>query len=119
MRRQKPTYRARCTHPGCNETSHYEFERKSDLKEVLPKLKEWKCSRHSRPDEVMSPNEWNKEVAVVSEMVMRTDGVTPLGLFWNFGKYRNGFISGPGFKAWAKDFPVGTVLTVTARIKLP
>lgn len=38
-----------------------------------------------------------------------------LGLF--FGN--QGFVYGPGFRAFAKDFPAGTVLRVTAEVILP
>ena len=38
------------------------------------------------------------------------------GLFWD---KRQGFTYGPGFKAYASDFPPGTKLIVTARIELP
>jgi len=34
-----------------------------------------------------------------------------------FGNF--GFVSGPGFKAYAKDFPPGARLIITARIELP
>jgi hypothetical protein len=37
------------------------------------------------------------------------------GRFWN----HQGFLSGPGFKVWAKDFPAGSRLIVTARVELP
>lgn len=44
------------------------------------------------------------------------------GLFWRAEgqeKGGNGFVFGNGFKAFAKDFPAGTRLTVTARVELP
>ncbi len=40
---------------------------------------------------------------------------TSIGLYWG----HSGFMFGPGFKAWAKDFPVGTRIRVTAEITLP
>jgi hypothetical protein len=41
----------------------------------------------------------------------------PYGLFWS--KARSGLTSGPGFKAFAVDFPAGTILRVTAEIIFP
>ncbi|AYD83936.1 hypothetical protein SEA_GETALONG_76 [Gordonia phage Getalong] len=41
--------------------------------------------------------------------------VEPYGKFWA----RHGFVTGPGFKAWADDFPAGTTLIVTAEVVLP
>lgn len=41
---------------------------------------------------------------------------SPAGKFFD-GHY--GFVSGPGFKAWAEDYPVGTILEVIATIQLP
>jgi hypothetical protein len=37
-------------------------------------------------------------------------------LFWNTG---SGFIYGSGYKAFADDFPEGTILRITAEIILP
>jgi hypothetical protein len=36
-------------------------------------------------------------------------------MYWD----RSGFVYGPGFKAFADDFPEGTQLVVTARIVMP
>ncbi|MFK5282653.1 hypothetical protein ACI3PL_24120, partial [Lacticaseibacillus paracasei] len=38
------------------------------------------------------------------------------GMYWDSGSE---FAHGPGFKAWAADFPEGTRLIVTVRIETP
>lgn len=50
------------------------------------------------------------------------DGRKLLGLYWgpeNAESGRAGVVSGPGFRAYANDFPPGTRLIVTARVDLP
>lgn len=49
-----------------------------------------------------------------------------LGLFWvkesrlvENNPSGNGFVWGPGFKAYAKDFPEGTRVTITAEVLVP
>ena len=40
----------------------------------------------------------------------------PHGNYWGVDKAVCGFIHGPGFKAYACDFPVGTRIKITAEI---
>lgn len=41
--------------------------------------------------------------------------VETYGKFWE----HQGLVTGPGFKAWADDFPEGTTLVVTVEAVLP
>lgn len=103
----------RCAHEGCSERVTYRYETLRDLKSSF-ELKHygggngWLCTRHSRPNELLSLE--NTETCV--EMVSRQE---------DHGRYFGtaGFVSGPGFKLFADDFPAGTKLIVTARIELP
>ncbi|OBC14076.1 hypothetical protein A5784_30710 [Mycobacterium sp. 852013-50091_SCH5140682] len=76
----------------------------------------WKCSRHANPEQVLSVH--NLEVTHVTEPSAeefsdRTGNL--IGTYWG----SSGYIWGPGFRAWSKDFPPGTQLVITARAVLP
>lgn len=105
----KTSASVKCTEPGCGEWAHFAYDTREDAAEDYAKRREWKCTRHRRPDEVLSVE--RKETKV--EMVNTT---RKTGLYWSGS---HGFTFGPGFKAWSKDFPEGTKLIVTARIELP
>ncbi|MFU0240392.1 hypothetical protein ACKI1J_32225 [Streptomyces scabiei] len=88
--------------------------------------REWKCPRHSAPDEWLTTS--NRETTAVLELQPRyLDATRPggerrlLGYFWGAPGQQasRGSVSGPGFKALADNFPPGTRLTVTATISLP
>lgn len=99
------TYRVRCAEPECREIGFFEYERASDKPPG-----DWRCSRHVRPDDVLS---------AASPVRSRVLTVVELdhGLFWHDGsRVGSGFEYGPGFRAWARDFPPGTTLTITAVI---
>ena len=110
----KRTVRFRCAHEGCEEYAHYEADNREDsirLQTTYGNGK-WLCTRHSRPNEVLSAE--NTET-VHTMKVFQKD----YGRFWGVDQAISGFTYGPGFKAFAKDFPEGTVIEVTARIILP
>lgn len=102
----------RCGHPDCNETVTYRYSTLRDRKDSFEMRcyspDKWRCTRHSRPDEVLSESNPSTEAVLVVNQGTH-------GLY--FGK--QGLVFGPGFKAFAKDFPPGTRLIVTARIELP
>jgi hypothetical protein len=104
--------RFKCAHEGCDEHVTYRYDTLRDLKSSFELKhygeKGWRCVRHSRPDEVLSAE--NVETRI--EIVNREE---------SHGRYfgSSGFVSGPGFKVFAKDFPPGTKLIVTARVELP
>ncbi|WP_175777600.1 hypothetical protein [Burkholderia anthina] len=102
-----------CAHGGCGETVTYRFDTRRDLVSSY-ELKHysggrWKCLRHSDPDRVLTVENLETRHELVSTRSEHG------GLY--FGG--QGFISGPGFLLYAKDFPAGTKLIVTARIELP
>lgn len=70
--------------------------------------RQWRCVRHSQPDEVLSPQNRTRITEVVSRQAQN-------GRY--FGNW--GFLSGLGYKVFADDLPPGTVLRVTAEIILP
>ena len=80
----------------------------------------WRCSRHDRPNEVLSiQNQKIESITQPSQTGYTEVGYerrrVATGVYWG----HTGFLYGPGFKAWAADFPVGTRLKVTAEIILP
>jgi len=107
MSRQKYFVRRHCAHEGCQESARYEYDTLRDRAESERRNagKPWHCVRHSSPDSVLSAG---KETSVTLVNV-RTDN----GLFWNGTR---GFVYGPGFKAFAVDFPEGAKLIVTAKV---
>lgn len=112
----KTTARAVCHHPGCNESTVYSYDSKKEAREGYKWRERWMCVRHSKPDDVLSESNMERTTTLEAKPVMTCRGDKVLGLFWNGS---NGFAHGPGFKAFAKDFPEGTKLIVTARIELP
>lgn len=98
-----------CAHPGCPEVANYESHTRSEQAETQRRYYgKWRCVRHSQPQEVLGPG----NLLIVHEETSRQE---PHGRYWG----HSGFQYGPGFKAFAKDFPAGTVLRVTAEIILP
>jgi hypothetical protein len=132
MARREYTFTKRCTHEGgCPEAGFYAYDTRREQGEAMVRYRKegWLCSRHSRPDEVLSIE--SPVVEAVLESYETDFGTDPSSRtykrhrFWTTPervaekKGGNGFSYGPGFKAFAKDFPVGTRLTVTARVELP
>lgn len=101
-----------CGHPGCRETAIYRYATRRDLVESFEQKHysngRWRCIRHSRPNEVLGNG--NSETRYELVVEQRLHGK----FFGNFG-----FISGPGFKAFADDFPPGTKVIVSARLVMP
>ena len=111
MAKREWSLRKPCVHPGCTEVARYTYATRRDLETSYEIKHEFRCTRHSKPAEVLSVENMTTEVVMVSK---KSDGCGD-HLFWE----RNGFQHGPGFKAWANDFPEGTRLIVTARIEFP
>lgn len=120
---RRRTHRQTCTHTGCHAYRDIEYTARRDLDTIS---RTWKCTKHDKPDEYLTPD--NQEQTVILELhpKYRTgyDGKpTLLGNYWGPegepGKAHHGVESGPGFWADAKNFPPGTRLLVTARIELP
>lgn len=106
----------RCAADGCRETAYYEHatQREAAESRAWRAKHPYRCLRHTRPDEVLSEDiaERVGTLTVVEEKH---------GRYWRGegDKFGSGSASGPGFKAFAKDFPPGTRLIVTARIEMP
>lgn len=103
--------RRRCAHEGCREWSIVNYEYKRDYADAVRREKgqpPWRCTRHAKPEEVLSEHNLERSTELISDQLDH-------GRFWG----SHGFIYGPGFKVWAKDFPPGTTLVITARIVLP
>lgn len=107
-------FRATCGHAGCTEFARYEADNRKHYIDLSNRYGngQWLCVRHSRPNEVLSQT----DTKVVNEMkVIESRGA----LYWGKETASSGFAHGPGFKAFAGDFPEGTVLRITAEIITP
>lgn len=110
----KGTVRFKCGHEGCNEFAIYDtYDRKHSI-ELQKRYGngKWRCSRHSHPEEVLS-------LTNLSRTKVLTAFKEPSGLYWGQEKGSSGFTFGPGFKAYADDFPEGTIIEIIATIRLP
>lgn len=101
----------RCHHAGCPESTFLRYESRKEVREGYAYRSKWMCSRHTKPESVLTPENPSISVKIekVNKKVMSEPGKV-LGMFWDGS---NGFASGTGFKAWAKDFPEGAILTIT------
>lgn len=102
--------RFNCAADGCNEYSRFADVTRKDQEQTYRNYGngKWRCVRHSREEEVLSVSNHLRIFEIASE-------AKSSGIYWG----NMGFTHGPGFKAFAEDFPVGTVLKVTAEIILP
>lgn len=112
MSKRSYPLRFECKHAGCKESTTYRFDTLRDLRGSF-ELKHygkdgWLCIRHQRPDEVLSSD----NPQIVTELINEEH---EHGRF--LGNRR--FVYGPGFKAFAQDFPPGTRLLITARVEFP
>lgn len=110
-----------CDEKGCNERAHYSYRtlaEQRDGQHFRKGMKPWKCSRHNRPEQVLTPS--NRERTHVAVAEFGKGEYIKDKLFWTGeGDLTSGFTFGPGFKAYAEDFPPGTRLVITARIEMP
>lgn len=103
--------RKQCEHEGCKVSVSYSFSSHRMMVSSSEYKSKYYCMRHTNMSEILSGVITTTEVVLIANQL---NGIK--GLFWNG---ESGFISGPGFKAWADDFPAGTSLVVTARILPP
>ncbi len=112
-----------CNHEGCNDRVHFSYRTLAEQREGYA----WRaksphfCPRHRHPEQVLTPTNLERQQVCVAKF---GDGPYIADkLFWTGdgadGTLTSGFTFGPGFKAYAKDFPPGTRLVITARIELP
>lgn len=116
MSRREYTIRFKCAEDGCGEWYYGVAASRRDEADTRAwyAKRPWRCVRHAKPDEVLSADNLERVTVRVSGKSKRYPNLPDL--FWDDG---SGFEYGPGFKAYAKDFPPGTRLIVTARIELP
>jgi hypothetical protein len=111
--------RFECSRAGCKEVANYEAHTRAEQTRLYQKYGngKWLCIRHDRPNTVLGPDNASlvHEVAC-SEHFYQGHSI---GLYWGEGGGASGFVFGPGFRAFAKDFPTGTRLRVTAEILPP
>lgn len=107
----RTTVYATCNHPGCSENAFWVFDSRKEAAEHYPTRKKWMCLRHASSDRLLSIEHPNKVFSEVSTVGEGCNGKRYWGCM--------GILSGPGFLAYADDFPTGTKITVTATIQLP
>jgi hypothetical protein len=102
----------KCGVAGCAKSVTYRYETRRDLESSFElrnySAGRWLCDRHRAPHEMLSLD--NAETVVTIECEQRPHG----RFFGNFG-----IIHGPGFRAYAEDFPAGTRIIVSAKLVLP
>jgi len=111
-----------CADQPCRETITYRHQTRADEAASVKDQRErpWKCARHSKPSEVLGPD--RQTITSVMTVVPRPGAVRrepPLiwaAPGWHF---RSDKADGPGFMAFAGDWPEGTQLEITARILPP
>jgi hypothetical protein len=111
MSRRPRIGRYQCSHPGCAEVYRYEIMDRAHALSVdrTHGGGQYKCIRHSRPDEVLSADNMKRSVDWTNDQKEH-------GRYWASA---SGFVSGPGFKVFSEDWPAGTILRVTAEIITP
>ncbi|NTG00047.1 hypothetical protein G6L30_07925 [Agrobacterium rhizogenes] len=114
MSRPYGIFRATCAHPGCADFARYEADNRKHYIELERSygFGKYRCVRHANPDVVLS-SENNRTIAELTVFEQ------PHGLYWGKDKAQGGFEYGLGYKAFAEDFPPGTILRVTAEVILP
>ena len=117
MARKRQTASARCSHPGCKEWSYFEYDSRQDARAGERTRASWKCVRHRKPDELLSLTNTRREVVLT---VKPGEGRISDHHFWaTSARLNSGLQYGPGFRALAGDFPLGTRLRITAEILPP
>jgi hypothetical protein len=124
MARREYYHRPQCAHEGCAERALYVFGTRREQSETVESLRRrggWRCVRHTKPDDVLATDAPARETTLVS-YEKDYGQLTGVKRFWRrqgTDESGNGFVYGPGFKAFAGDFPAGTRLVVSARIEPP
>jgi hypothetical protein len=116
MARREHILRKNCVHEACKEVGVWSYERQKDLVASFENRNEYRCVRHSRPNEVLGDGQTTIESVRVSYRGPADR------LYWGVPpdfKNGSGFIYGPGFKAFAQDFPEGTRLIISVRVETP
>ena len=116
MARREYSIRYNCAETGCSERYRTVADTRALERDIRVRYAKhpWRCTRHTYPDEVLSASNTTRTTVLTAQRLERYPDLPDL--FWGES---SGFSFGPGFKAYAKDFPPGTKLIVTARIELP
>ena len=117
MSRREYPIRLKCTEPGCTEGYQWTYattRKEEDEIRARYNRTPYRCIRHTHPEEVLSAD--NTERTSITVCTKGTERYPDLEEHF-FGN--SGFVYGPGFKAYASDFPPGTRLIITARVELP
>lgn len=110
MRGRRRSITAACHTDGCKETTFFEYYNSTEGLSAATRAESWKCLRHKNTIAVLRPDNPRR----VYEAIVMAE---PYGPFWSDnGRPNNGLLAGPGFYAFAADFPEGTRLRVTAEI---
>ena len=112
MARRQYIKRLKCTESGCNEWAHYSYDTR---REYDNGQKTFTCVRHYAPDVVLTTDNTKTELLLVCKEYQgnrywqkkENEGTT---------KLESGFAHGNCYKAFAEDFPVGTLLKLNAEI---
>lgn len=115
-RKREVNHNKKCAHEGCKEVGWFRFDTRREYTEWYKRRgnKPWLCVRHTRPDDVLSAENLKRETVLISEKSKNYPHLPDL--FWGGSSV---FCYGDGFKAYARDFPEGTKLKITAEIILP
>ena len=110
-RRRGPyTSRRQCEEAGCREVAHFEYDTLRDRAESHKTARPWRCVRHTNAEQVLSVSNPRREMLLTVGLF---DGC---GDAHFFTEVRNGFIHGPGFKAFAGDLPIGARVRVCVEV---
>jgi hypothetical protein len=112
----------RCADQPCPEKITYHHLTRADEAASVrdQQARPWRCSRHSKPAEVLGPEQ--QAITTVMTVTPRPNAArwdSPLIWAAPGRHFRSDKVSGPGFMAFAGDWPEGTRLEITARILPP
>lgn len=107
-----------CSEPDCIEVKVSQYSNKRDYREGYKRHTGiWKCSRHYRPERVLSVNNPVRRTEITASQSERYPNLEEL--FWHGDGFTSGYIHGVGWNAFADDFPPGTKIVVEATLVLP
>jgi len=141
MARRQVTSRVNCAKPGCREVAHFEYDSQRERAEAERRRRDapWRCTRHTNEEQVLSGDNtertvtltavrrrnpsYERELAEYEAAIARRSNFAREpsefydGLTW--AGHHSALVTGPGFKAFANDFPEGTRLVVNIRVETP
>lgn len=116
MRKKNYTLLRNCKVEGCNEWTSYSYDTMKEYNEGAKRHKEWTCLHHRNPEKILS----TEMVLISTEVIVQKGRRDEDGQYFTFPSGdQNGVLSGHNFRAWAKDFPIGTIIRITAEVELP